>query len=126
MEIIILRFTKLPCGCAPSPFIINTTLMEHMQACIMREENKAAAEEMQDNLFVNDLTSGGVNEQETHKNKNIATRLFAEGDFTLHKWHSIMPSQHLPQQLKVMKKLSLMEKNNWEAKVLKPRFWESV
>lgn len=110
MEIIILRFKKLPCGCAPSPFIINTTLIEHMQACNMREENKAAAEEIQDNLFV--LTSSGVNEQETHKNKNIATRLFAEGDFTLHKWHSNMPSQHLPQQLKVMKKLSLMEKNN--------------
>ena len=58
MEIITLRFTRLLFGCAPSPFILNAALMEHLQACIKKEENKAILEEIQDDLFVDDLTSG--------------------------------------------------------------------
>ena len=66
--------------------------MEHLQACNKKEESKAVVEEIQDDLFVDDLTSGGVNVQKTQEIKDTATWLFAEGGFTLHKWHSNMPS----------------------------------
>lgn len=88
MEIPILRFTRLPFGCAPSPFILNATLIKYLKACINKEENKAVVEEIQDDLFVDDSTSGGINEHETQEIKDTATWVFAEGGFILQKWHS--------------------------------------
>ena len=91
MEIIFLRFTRLSFGSTPSSFILNVTLMEHLEACIKKQENKAVVEEIQDDLFVDDLTSGRINEQETQEIKDTATRVIAERSFTLHKWHSNIP-----------------------------------
>ena len=61
MDNITFQFTRLPFGCVPSSFILNATLMEHLQVCIKKEENKPVEEEIQDDLSVDDLTSGGVN-----------------------------------------------------------------
>ena len=55
IEIITLRFTRQPFGCASSPFIVTATLTELLQACIKKKKNKAVAEEIQYDLFVDDL-----------------------------------------------------------------------
>lgn len=67
-------------------------MTEHLQVCIKKEKNKIVVEETQNDLFVDDLTSGGVNERETQKIKDTATQLFPEGGFALHYWHSNVPA----------------------------------
>jgi hypothetical protein len=49
-----------------------------------------------ENLFVDDLTSGGDNEEEAMLIKETAIKVFADGGFTLHKWHSNNTNLELP------------------------------
>ena len=59
-EPIVLRFTRLPMGCGPSPFMLNATLAYHLEQDKEKETfKKDIVEHIQDNLFVDDLTSGG-------------------------------------------------------------------
>ena len=65
-EVITLRFTRLPFGCASSPFILRATLMEHLQSYTENIELKNIAEDIQDDLFVDDLITG-----EKQKKKSV-------------------------------------------------------
>ena len=84
-----LRFTKLPMGCGPSPFMHNATLSYHLEQA---KENgnfkRDVIEDIQDNLFVDDLTSGGQTETGVLSLKNTAKEVLASAGFTQHKIHS--------------------------------------
>ena len=45
-------------------------------------------EEIAANMYVDDLISGGYKKEEVIELKEIATKKFREGWFTLHKWHT--------------------------------------
>ena len=79
-----LTIYKTTCWMCTQPFILNATLMKHLQACIKKKEDKTVVEETHNDLVVNDLTSGGVNKQETQHVKEITAWLFLEYRFTLH------------------------------------------
>ena len=55
-------------------------------------EKRNIIEEIQADLFVDDLISAGSTESEADNIKNTAIRLFQDGGFHLHKWHSNIPS----------------------------------
>jgi hypothetical protein len=94
-EIMTLRFTCLPFGCAPSPFVLNATLAEHLESYMGENDRTKVIEEIKENLFVDDLTSGGDNVEEAMLIKETAIKVFSDGGFILHKWHSNHPSLEL-------------------------------
>ena len=52
-EIVKLRFTRLPFGCASRPFILSGTLQEHLNLFMTNDaENKTIVEEIQADLYV--------------------------------------------------------------------------
>ena len=55
-----------------------------------KEENNVAVEEIQSDLFVGDLISGGddIDIEEVQIVKDPATHLFVQVSFRLHKWNS--------------------------------------
>ena len=45
-------------------------------------------EEIVASMYVDDLISGGYKKEEVIGFKEIATKTFQDGEFTLHKWHT--------------------------------------
>ena len=48
--------------------------------------------EIRDDMYVDDLVTGGESFQEVEKIKSDVIELFEKGGFKLHKWHSNEPS----------------------------------
>ena len=44
--------------------------------------------ELREGLYVDDLMTGGVTVKETGEKKVMATELFEDATFSIHKWHS--------------------------------------
>ena len=85
-QIDILRFPRLAFGLTQSPFILEETLGKHTSK--YREVHKKIVEEIAANMYAGDLISGGYKKEEVIELKEIATKKFREGWFTLHKWHT--------------------------------------
>ena len=96
MEVVTLRFTRLPFGCTSSPFVLGATLVEHINSYEEESIEKEVGAEMLEDIFVDDLTTGGTSVDDAAMKKVIANKVFQEGGFTLHKWHSNIPSLEDP------------------------------
>lgn len=84
-----LRFTRAIFGMGQSLFLLNGTIDVHFDEMKrLHNDLKEIIEEIEDDLYVDDLISGGVNVKETTKLKEITKSTFAEAGFVLHKWHS--------------------------------------
>ena len=83
-QIDILRFARLIFGLTQSPFVLEATLGEHISK--YEEVYKKIVEENTARMYVDDLISGGCKKEEVIELKEIATKIFREGGFTLHKW----------------------------------------
>ena len=84
-----MRFTRVVWGLGPSPFLLNGTLKEHLDSYQEEDSDvKDIAAQIQKDLYVDDLTSGGCSEHEARVLKDTAIEIFEEGGFKLHKWHS--------------------------------------
>ena len=68
---------------------MNATLNEYLDAS---KETESMVEEIKENLFVDDLTSGADTEDEAKELKETAVKIFSGGGFIMHKWHSNIPS----------------------------------
>jgi hypothetical protein len=84
-DIVTLRFTRVPFGCVSSPFLLGPTLQENLST--LEQEYPETVAELRNNLYVDDVISGGTCEQEVTKVKQEAKEIFDKGCFTLHKWH---------------------------------------
>ena len=86
----ILRFTRLVFGLNQSPFILEGTLKTHFE----KYENMylELIRKIRDDMYVDDLVTGGERLQEVEKIKSHAIELFEKGGFKLHKWHSNEPN----------------------------------
>lgn len=82
----VLRFTRALFGLAPSPFLLGGVIQHHLEN--YRTVYPKIVHEIEKSLYVDDLLSGGINEDEARRLKSTATEIFANANFDLHKWHS--------------------------------------
>ena len=94
-DIVTLRFTRVPFGCVSSPFLLGATLQEHLNT--LRQNYPETVAELRNDLYVDDVISGGTCEQEVTKVKEEAKEIFDQGGFTLHKWHCSVASLEEPE-----------------------------
>ena len=69
-----LRFTRRVFGLVQSPFILGGTLQEHLGSYI--EKYPTEVSEIKDDLYVDDLISGGNNFEQVASLKDIAIEIF--------------------------------------------------
>ena len=81
-----LRFTRVVFGLAPSPFLLNGVIQQHLENLLSTYPD--AVNEICKSLYVADLLSGGPTIKKAKKLKGEATEIFADAKFKLHKWHS--------------------------------------
>ena len=77
------RFTRVVFGVCSSPFLLNATVKHHLQ-----KYNDDTAEKVSKSLYVDDLTSGAKNDEDTIKLYQKSKRMLLEGGFELRKWES--------------------------------------
>ena len=113
-------------GLVESPFILEGTIDEHLSS--YKEKYPAEVAEIRDDLYVEDLITGGKNFKQVASLKDITTEIFREAGFKLHKWHSkvqalegkelvneadeTFPKQHLGVELNETKMLGLSWKKD--------------
>lgn len=81
-----LRFTRVVFGLAPSPFLLNGVIQQHLENLLSTYPD--AVKEILESLYVDDLFSGGPTIEKAKQLKGEATEIFADAKFELHKWHS--------------------------------------
>ena len=81
-----LRFTRLVFGLMQSSFILQRTICKHLSS--YTEKYPAEFTEIREDLYNDDLITGGENFEQVASLKDIAIEIFREADFKLHKWHS--------------------------------------
>ena len=89
------RFTRVPFGCVSSPFLLGATLQEHLNT--LEQNYPETVAELRNDLYVDDVISGGTCEQEVTKVKEEAKEIFGQGGFILHKWHCSVASLEEPE-----------------------------
>ena len=84
-----LRFTRALFGLSSSPFLLGGVIRQHLENC--RAAYPEIVSEIEKSLYVDDLINGGPTVGAATQVKETATEIFAQGGFTLHKWHSNAP-----------------------------------
>ena len=84
-EVEILRFTRVEFGLAPSPFLLNGVIQQHLE--LWRPRLPESVSEALKSLYVDDFISGGPTVTDAKKLKRETAEVFADARFELHKWH---------------------------------------
>ena len=84
------RFTPVIFGAAPSPYIFGATLQKHLLA--HQEEFPDIAKALLDDTYVDDIQYGRDKVEALTRFKEEATQIMHKRGFTLHKWHSNVPT----------------------------------
>ena len=71
-----LRFTRVVFGLAPSPFLLNGVIQQHLENLLSTYPD--AVNEIRKSLYVDDLLSGGPTIEKAKKLKGEATEIFAD------------------------------------------------
>ena len=85
-EIKIYRFTRALFGLTSSPFLLAGVLRQQLDS--WEERYPDLVKELLDDLYVNDLMTGGSTVDEAREKKFVATKVFEGATFSIHKWHS--------------------------------------
>eukprot|EP00112_Aurelia_sp_Birch-Aquarium-sp1_P015756 Seg3517.2 transcript_id=Seg3517.2/GoldUCD/mRNA.D3Y31 product="hypothetical protein" protein_id=Seg3517.2/GoldUCD/D3Y31 len=85
-EICELRFTRVIFGSGTSPFLLGTTIKEHMET--YKSEDPEFVNLVTKGLFIDDLAAGGKNTEEVTMLKQKLKERFNEGHFNMQKWKS--------------------------------------
>ena len=88
-EVEILRFTRVVFGLAPSPFLLNGVIQQHLE--LWRPRLPESVSEALKSLYVDDVFLGGPTVTDAMKLKRETAEVFADARFKLHKWHSNVP-----------------------------------
>ena len=83
---VIYRFSRVLFGLAPSPFLLNGTLEQHLEK--YKHVYPDCVNELKEGTYVDDINLGGSDVDETRGLKEAAIKVFSDGKFELHKWHS--------------------------------------
>ena len=82
-------FTRAIFGLVQSPFLLNATIKEHLK--LTKEdfpEKKKIIEQIENDLYVDDVISGGNTLKEVIELKDTVITTFKSAGLELHKWHS--------------------------------------
>ncbi|KAK3748960.1 hypothetical protein QZH41_006846 [Actinostola sp. cb2023] len=85
-EIETLRFTRVLFGLAPSPFLLNGVIQQHLES--LQLTYPESINEVRRSLYVDDLISGASTTDDAKKLKREAVEIFADAQFELQKWYS--------------------------------------
>ena len=88
-EMEILRFTRLVFSLAPSPFLLNGVIQQHLE--LWRPRLPQSVSEALKSMYVDDFISSGPTVTDAKKLKRETAEVFADARFELHKWHSNVP-----------------------------------
>ena len=88
-EVEIMRFTRVVFGLAPSPFLLNGVIQQHLE--LWKPRLPESVGEALKSLYVDDFISGGPTVTDAKKLKRETTEFFVDAKFELHKWHSNVP-----------------------------------
>ena len=105
-----LRFTRALFGMGPSPFLLAGVLRCHLNAS--KEKYPKHAAEIEKELYVDDLVTGGTSVSEVREKKEVSAKIFKETSFDLHKWQSNEVSWNKISNQLIMRKPPLPS-NNW-------------
>ena len=81
-----LRFTRALFELAPSPLLLGGVIEHHLDNWVEGEPHAKA--EIRKSLYVDDLLSNEMTEEETNLLKEKAIEIFEDATFTLQKWKS--------------------------------------
>ena len=79
------RFTRVPFGTGPSPFLLNATLQHHLESVVKDEELLWL---LLRSLYVDDVLTGGETTEFVLKLKEKLVEIFGEAAMQLHGWNS--------------------------------------
>ena len=85
-EIQTLRFTRALFGLTSSPFLLGGVIQQHLES--WHPKHPAVVDEIDKSLYVDDLVSGATTTEKASQLKNMATEIFQDATFDLHKWQS--------------------------------------
>jgi len=85
-NLIVYRFTRVVFGVTSSPFLLNATLIHHLER--YRDKDPKFVETVLQSLYVDDVTYGGKNEEEVYKLYQNSKQCLLEGGFNLRKFTS--------------------------------------
>ena len=80
-----LHFTRVVFGLAPSPFLLNGKIQQHLESLLSTYPD--AVKEILKSPYMDDLLSGEPSIGKAKQLKQEAIEIFADAKFELHKWH---------------------------------------
>ncbi|XP_028416333.1 uncharacterized protein LOC114540247 [Dendronephthya gigantea] len=81
-----LRFTRIPFGVEPSPFMLGATLQHHFD--LHREEYGNTVESLKENTYVDNLMKTWSDVTELENFKREAKIIWEDARFPVHRWRS--------------------------------------
>jgi len=90
-RVVAYRFTRALFGMNQSPFLLQGTLNLHLD----KKKDKYGVEtieKLRNDIYVDDVPTGAETINEAKELKPIMTKVFKDGSFELHKWHSNIAS----------------------------------
>ena len=85
-DVTVYRFTRALFGLTCSPFLLGGVINEHLRH--WETKYTEAVKEIRDNLYVDDLITGGESVQSIGTKRLRTVEVFEDATFHLHKWHS--------------------------------------
>ena len=85
-ELEVLRFARVVFTLAPSPFLLNAVIQQHLESVL--SEYPRTLQEIKNCLSVDHLITGDTTLEGAQQLKHHAVEIFNRAKFTLHKWHS--------------------------------------
>ena len=98
-EITHFRFTRLVFGLRPSPAILGSTIVHHLDS--YKDVHPELVKQIEDSLYVDDLVTGAEDDAKAFDVYQTSKKVMAAGSFNLRKWHSNSP--------KLLEKINGME-----------------
>ena len=88
-ELEVLRFTRVVFGLAPSPFLLNAVIPQHLES--VQFEYPGTVQEIKNSLYVDDFITEDTTLEGAQQLERHAVAIFNRAKFTLQKWQSNVP-----------------------------------
>ena len=110
----ILTFTRLALGLIQSPFILEGTLKKHFEN--YRDIFEKLFKIIENDMYVDDLVTGGNNLEEIQEIKQSSVQLFKNRGSNLHKWNEMESESSNPSEFTYA--TQVLNRGNNETKTL--------